>query len=75
MMKTDEWIKALASAQNGACVEVFHRACDSGSCVEVAAMADVVLVRDSKNPDGPRLAFSPEEWHEFVGSVKRGEFG
>jgi hypothetical protein len=31
-------------------------------------------VRDSKDPDGPRLAFSGSGWKRFIGSVKVGEF-
>jgi len=32
------------------------------------------LMRDSKNPDGPVLAFTPEEWEAFTLGVKDGEF-
>ena len=32
-------------------------------------------VRDSKDPDGPNLRFSREEWRAFTNSVKRGELG
>jgi|HubBroStandDraft_4_1064222.scaffolds.fasta_scaffold154804_2 hypothetical protein len=42
---------------------------NSGNCVEVAA-ADRVLIRDSKNPDGPRLAFGREAWETFAAKVK-----
>jgi hypothetical protein len=34
----------------------------NNSCVEVAFAADAVGVRDSKNTDGPRLAFSAAAW-------------
>ncbi|WP_228718200.1 DUF397 domain-containing protein [Kitasatospora acidiphila] len=30
----------------------------------------VVRVRDSKSPDGPALAFTPEEFAAFVQAVK-----
>ncbi|MGH2599998.1 MAG: DUF397 domain-containing protein, partial [Dehalococcoidia bacterium] len=33
-----------------------------------------VAVRDSKNPDGPALAFTHAEWAAFVGGVQDGEF-
>jgi hypothetical protein len=46
-----------------------------GGCVEVGQLPAVVAVRDSKDPDGPRLAFSPQEWRAFVAGVKAGEFG
>lgn len=38
----------------------------SGDCVEVAAGADAVHVRDSKLQDGPRIGLSPTAWAEFV---------
>ena len=38
-----------------------------GNCVEVArSLPDVVAVRDSKNPDGPILTFSRDEWASFI---------
>jgi hypothetical protein len=52
-----------------------------GGGVEVAAEAGskensdhVITIRDAKNPDGPKLIFTPEEWHAFVLGVKDGEF-
>ncbi|MFC7262933.1 DUF397 domain-containing protein [Streptomyces lutosisoli] len=39
---------------------------DGESCVEIAATPATVHVRDSKNVDGPRLAFSPATWADFV---------
>ncbi|MQA85622.1 MAG: DUF397 domain-containing protein [Streptosporangiales bacterium] len=44
-----------------------------GACVEVAAVSRVIAVRDSKNPDGPKLTFTPESWDAFLNGVKRGE--
>ncbi|MFE6055851.1 DUF397 domain-containing protein [Kitasatospora sp. NPDC056446] len=32
-------------------------------------------VRDSKDPDGPRLDFSPTAWQSFVTAIRTGEFG
>ncbi|MFC5996934.1 DUF397 domain-containing protein [Pseudonocardia hispaniensis] len=48
--------------------------CDFGECVEVQAVDGWVLVRDSKLPDLPPLAFHRCEWEAFVAGVKRGEF-
>jgi hypothetical protein len=46
-----------------------------GNCVEVAQLpTPAVAVRDSKNPDGPRLVFPASEWQAFVAGVKVGEF-
>ncbi|WP_086781388.1 DUF397 domain-containing protein [Crossiella equi] len=46
-----------------------------GECVEVARVAGGVLVRDSKNPDGPSLWFTSMEWIAFLYGVLAGEFG
>ncbi|QEU87077.1 DUF397 domain-containing protein [Streptomyces viridosporus] len=35
-------------------------------CVEMAPASDRILVRDSKNPDGPRLALAPATWTAFL---------
>jgi hypothetical protein len=47
----------------------------TGNCVEVARnLAGVVAVRDSKNPAGPKLIFTPAEWREFTAAVQTGDF-
>ncbi|ETK33779.1 Scr1 family TA system antitoxin-like transcriptional regulator [Microbispora sp. ATCC PTA-5024] len=43
-------------------------------CVEVALLRGGIAVRDSKDPEGPRLMFSPGEWEAFIDGVKGGEF-
>ncbi|WP_327111714.1 DUF397 domain-containing protein [Nocardia sp. NBC_01730] len=44
-------------------------------CVEVAFLdEDMVGVRDSKNPTGPALVFTPDEWAAFTTGVVDGEF-
>jgi len=44
-------------------------------CVEVAFLdAGVVGVRDSKNPSGPALVFTPGEWDAFVAGAHDGQF-
>ena len=44
-------------------------------CVEIAWLTKgQVGVRDSKNPGGSALVFTPGEWQAFTGSVKDGEF-
>jgi len=46
-----------------------------GNCVEVARnLPGIVAVRDSKNPDGPSLVFTPAEWAKFAAHVQGGEF-
>jgi hypothetical protein len=68
------WQKASCSCSNG------------GNCVEVTATQDtsvaphksgedmLYLMRDSKDPDGPQLAFTTTEWEAFIAGVKDGEF-
>ena len=47
----------------------------NGTCVEVAKDGDGnLLMRDSKNPHGPKLSFTPAEWDAFLGGAKNGEF-
>jgi len=44
-------------------------------CVEVASnLTGFVLVRDSKDREGPRLALSDQAWSAFVQGVKQAEF-
>ncbi|GAA3780582.1 DUF397 domain-containing protein [Streptomyces phyllanthi] len=39
---------------------------DGPACLEVATTPGTVHVRDSKNIQGPRLAFGPTQWTAFV---------
>lgn len=48
--------------------------CNGGHCVKVAATRQMILVGDSKAPDGPILSYTPAEWREFVSGVKNGDF-
>jgi hypothetical protein len=54
------WRKASRSSSNG------------GACVEVASLRSIVAVRDSKNPDGPKLIFPAAGWQSFTASIKAG---
>jgi hypothetical protein len=57
------WRKSSYSGDNG------------GGCVEVASnLPGIIAVRDSKDPDGPALAFAPEAWSEFLRGIRHGEF-
>jgi Domain of unknown function (DUF397) len=49
------------------------RSSGNGQCVEVAHIDEVVAVRDSKDPDGPKLTFTCNEWASFVSRLKDGE--
>ncbi len=62
-LTTAKWCKSSYSNANG------------GQCVEVARnLPGVVAVRDSKDPDGPKLIFGLDQWLAFTGGVKAGEF-
>lgn len=44
------------------------------NCVEVAAFADAVAMRDSKDLSRPPLRFTDTEWEAFIAGAKAGEF-
>jgi hypothetical protein len=45
-----------------------------GACVEVARFPDAVAVRDSKDPDGPKLMLTQRAFGALVHNLKpRGE--
>jgi Domain of unknown function (DUF397) len=48
----------------------------ANNCVETAVLgADLLAVRDSKDPQGPALLFDATAWSEFVGAVRSGALG
>ncbi|GHF85764.1 DUF397 domain-containing protein [Streptomyces thermodiastaticus] len=49
-----QWIKSSYSTDEGP------------DCVEVGHVSDAVLIRDSKNPTGPRLTLTPAAWAAFL---------
>jgi len=56
------WFKSTFSNAGGECVEIAHM--DNGG----------VRVRDSKNPSGAVLTFTPAEWDAFLAGVRDGQF-
>lgn len=52
------WWKASRSGSNG------------GGCVEVAALLDRVMVRDSKDKGGPTLEVPRAQWRAFIDSLR-----
>jgi Domain of unknown function (DUF397) len=44
-----------------------------GDCIEVASAGDSVLIRDSKNVDGPVISVTSSEWAAFLICVRRSE--
>lgn len=57
------WLKAQSSSHNGQCVEI-----------AATATADKVAIRDSKDPDGPVLVYTPAEFRAFLDGARNGEF-
>jgi hypothetical protein len=55
------WRKALRSVGNG-------------NCVEVGPVAAGVVVRDSKDPDGLVIRYSPNSWELFITQAQSGFF-
>ncbi|WP_405687333.1 DUF397 domain-containing protein [Streptomyces sp. NBC_00057] len=59
-----------ASAEGDSTLEWFKSSysdsSNSSECVEVASAPGTVHVRDSKNAQGPRVAFAPGAWADFV---------
>jgi hypothetical protein len=40
------------------------------NCIEVAMLSKLVVVRDSKDATGRRLAFTPFNWTGFLGALR-----
>ena len=57
------WRKSSFSSSNG------------GQCVEVASnLPAIIVVRDSKNPDGGALVVTAAQWRDFLAGARSGEF-
>ena len=53
-----KWGKSSRSDNNG------------GACVEVAAVNESILIRDSKDAGGPILRFGREPWRLFLRTLR-----
>lgn len=56
-----EWRKAKRSIANG-------------DCVEIGPVGGTIAVRDSKDPSGPVLRYSPGAWKAFLSEAGQGDF-
>ncbi len=54
-----KWVKSSYSGSN------------DNDCVEVATTPGTIHVRDSKNVQGPQLAFAPGAWADFLSHTAR----
>ncbi|TYB42910.1 DUF397 domain-containing protein [Actinomadura chibensis] len=53
------WRKSSRSSGNG------------GACVELARLPQSIAIRDSKNPDGPRLLLGRDAFTALIATLKR----
>ncbi|MFI0367452.1 DUF397 domain-containing protein [Actinomadura sp. 1N219] len=58
-MDVIKWRKAWQSGDQG------------GACVEVGRLPEAVAVRDSKDPNGPKLLLTPHTFHTILNTLKR----
>jgi hypothetical protein len=49
------------------------RSSGNGACIEVADMREAIAVRDSKDPAGPNLIFTPADWRAFLSAMAEGQ--
>ncbi|MFD7818505.1 DUF397 domain-containing protein [Streptomyces sp. NPDC059785] len=59
-------LKAYAADAKSEWIKSSYSTSDGPDCVEVATAPRHILIRDSKVPDGPRLALSPTTWASFL---------
>jgi hypothetical protein len=50
------------------------RRCDSGACVEIGNLGELIVIRSSTDSGGTRISLSHDGWREFVAGVKDGDF-
>jgi hypothetical protein len=55
------WLKARASSHNG-------------QCVEIASAPGKIAIRDSKDPAGPILVYTPTDFTAFLARTRNGKF-
>jgi hypothetical protein len=55
-----EWFKSPAS--------------NSGSCVEVARLGSIILLRETENAEEKVIPIPPHSWRAFVTGIVRGDF-
>ena len=56
------WIKSTRSQQT------------TDQCVELAGVSDYAAVRDSKDPEGPKLVLEGRTWRNLKHQIKAGTF-
>jgi hypothetical protein len=51
-----------------------RRSANNGACVELAPVSGQILIRDSKDPNGPVIKYSGGSWRLFITAAKTGHF-
>lgn len=65
-MSDQEWQTSSFSMGAGNCLQV-RRA-------SFGAVSGIVVVRNSRDPEGSMVSFTPAEWGAFIQGAKAGEF-
>lgn len=74
------WRKSSRSGNQADCVELAFiwlkssHSTEQADCVELGTHPESAAIRDSKNPTGPMLSFTPERFVDFLSGVKAGRF-
>lgn len=70
------WRKSSYSNPNGECLEVDDTgwgksgySFSNGNCLEWRKSGSI-LIRDSQDPGGPKLSFTPAAWRTFIASLR-----
>lgn len=71
----DAWHKSSHSTNGGDCVEISVMAGGQVPGDPAASVLRLLTVRDSKDPAGPRLHFTPSAWNTFAHDIKNDAYG
>jgi hypothetical protein len=47
----------------------------NGGCINVAILGSLGAIRDSKNPNGPKIIIPKTALRDFIRQIKQGKFG
>ncbi|WP_326636853.1 DUF397 domain-containing protein [Streptosporangium sp. NBC_01755] len=66
------WQKSSLSGAGQNCVEVGLAEGTRATSEHATGAEHLLLIRDSKDPDGPVLTLTPSAWDAFVANIKSG---
>ncbi|MBT2208448.1 DUF397 domain-containing protein [Actinomadura sp. NEAU-AAG7] len=64
-------MQSITSTERPAWRKSTHSGGTGGECVEMASAPGLVAIRDSKDPDGPTLVVSRDDFASLVSSLKQ----